>query len=92
MKGQGTALPRRLYPPAGDAFTWRGLGSRPGPRKMRARETAHAIGYVFAAELRLHGVDLSFTPVLDLDWGAARWSAHVPSTAIRRSLLHSPAS
>ena len=36
---------------------------------MRARETAHAIGYVLAAELRLHGVDLSFTPVLDLDWG-----------------------
>ncbi|HEX5803137.1 MAG TPA: beta-N-acetylhexosaminidase [Azospira sp.] len=35
----------------------------------RAREMASAIGYVLAAELRLHGVDLSFTPVLDLDWG-----------------------
>jgi len=34
-----------------------------------AREMARAIGYVLAAELRLHGVDLSFTPVLDLDWG-----------------------
>lgn len=41
----------------------------PDPAKMRAREKAHAIGYVLAAELRLHGVDLSFTPVLDLDWG-----------------------
>ncbi len=35
----------------------------------QAREMARAIGYVLAAELRLHGVDLSFTPVLDLDWG-----------------------
>lgn len=41
----------------------------PDPEKMRAREKARAIGYVLAAELRLHGVDLSFTPVLDLDWG-----------------------
>ncbi len=30
---------------------------------------ATAIGYVLAAELRARGVDLSFTPVLDLDWG-----------------------
>ena len=30
---------------------------------------ARGIGFVLAAELRLHGVDLSFTPVLDLDWG-----------------------
>ena len=30
---------------------------------------AHDIGYVLAAELRQCGVDLSFTPVLDLDWG-----------------------
>lgn len=30
---------------------------------------AHNIGYVLAAELRQNGVDLSFTPVLDLDWG-----------------------
>ena len=33
-----------------------------------AREAATAIGYVLAAELRACGVDLSFTPVLDLDW------------------------
>lgn len=30
---------------------------------------AHALGYVLAAELRARGVDMSFTPVLDLDWG-----------------------
>jgi len=34
-----------------------------------AIEAAHDLGYVLAAELRSHGVDLSFTPVLDLDWG-----------------------
>ncbi len=30
---------------------------------------AHDLGYVLALELRTRGVDLSFTPVLDLDWG-----------------------
>lgn len=30
---------------------------------------AENVGYVLAAELRASGVDLSFTPVLDLDWG-----------------------
>lgn len=34
-----------------------------------ACEAARAIGYVLAAELRACGVDFSFTPVLDLDWG-----------------------
>jgi beta-N-acetylhexosaminidase len=34
-----------------------------------ARLAARRIGYVLAAELRACGVDLSFTPVLDLDWG-----------------------
>jgi beta-N-acetylhexosaminidase len=34
-----------------------------------ARAAAHAIGFVLAAELRTLGVDLSFAPVLDLDWG-----------------------
>ena len=36
---------------------------------MRAQEAATACGYVLAAELRACGVDFSFTPVLDLDWG-----------------------
>lgn len=34
-----------------------------------ARDAARDIGYVLAAELRACGVDFSFTPVLDLDWG-----------------------
>lgn len=38
---------------------------------MQAMEAASAVGYVLASELRACGVDLSFTPVLDLDWGAS---------------------
>jgi beta-N-acetylhexosaminidase len=36
---------------------------------QEALSAAQDIGYVLAAELRQCGVDLSFTPVLDLDWG-----------------------
>jgi beta-N-acetylhexosaminidase len=35
------------------------------------RAAAHAAGYVIAAELAAHGLDFSFTPVLDLDYGAS---------------------
>jgi beta-N-acetylhexosaminidase len=38
---------------------------------MKATNAASAAGYVLAAELRACGVDLSFTPVLDLDFGAS---------------------
>lgn len=38
---------------------------------VQARHLAQDCGYVLAAELRAHGVDLSFTPVLDLDYGAS---------------------
>ena len=34
-----------------------------------ATESARTIGKLLASELRQCGVDLSFTPVLDLDWG-----------------------
>ncbi len=34
-----------------------------------ARKAATDLGYLLAGELRDCGVDLSFTPVLDLDWG-----------------------
>lgn len=34
-----------------------------------AVESARMLGYLLAGELRACGVDLSFTPVLDLDWG-----------------------
>jgi beta-N-acetylhexosaminidase len=36
---------------------------------QHAKRMAQEIGFVLAAELRAHGVDLSFTPVLDLDYG-----------------------
>ena len=36
---------------------------------MAATDAATAVGYVLGAELRACGVDLSFTPVLDLDHG-----------------------
>ena len=45
---------------------------RPGTGAMRATEAATAAGHVLGAELRACGVDLSFTPVLDLDHGAQR--------------------
>lgn len=36
---------------------------------LQATKAATAVGYVLAAELRACGVDFSFTPVLDLDYG-----------------------
>lgn len=36
---------------------------------VASEEASEAVGLVLAAELRAHGVDFSFTPVLDLDWG-----------------------
>jgi beta-N-acetylhexosaminidase len=44
-------------------------GKRAGP--LDATNAATACGYVLGAELRACGVDLSFTPVLDLDYGAS---------------------
>jgi beta-N-acetylhexosaminidase len=46
-----------------------------------ALAAAQDIGYVLAAELRAHGVDFSFTPVLDLNYGR--------STVIGDRALHS---
>ncbi len=37
-----------------------------------ACEAARQVGYVLASELRARGVDYSFTPVLDLDYGPSR--------------------
>lgn len=37
-----------------------------------ALEAACQVGYILAAELRARGVDYSFTPVLDLDYGPSR--------------------
>ena len=47
----------------------RRLGELWGRDPEGARMAAKEIGYVLAAELRQSGVDFSFTPVLDLDWG-----------------------
>lgn len=37
--------------------------------RIAAMEAAREIGFLLASELREVGVDFSFTPVLDLDWG-----------------------
>ena len=42
-----------------------------GTGAMRATEAATATGFVLGTELRACGIDLSFTPVLDLDFGAS---------------------
>src|SRR5690606_19897213 len=39
---------------------------------LAAMRMATEAGYVLAAELRACGVDLSFTPVLDLDYGVSQ--------------------
>lgn len=39
---------------------------------LRACRTALSAGFVLASELRAFGVDLSFTPVLDVDWLRSR--------------------
>ncbi|QBK04948.1 beta-N-acetylhexosaminidase [Hylemonella gracilis] len=62
---------------------------------MAATNAATACGQVLAAELRACGVDLSFTPVLDLDWGpsgvigdrAFHPDARV-ATLLAKSLMH----
>ncbi|WP_168194913.1 beta-N-acetylhexosaminidase [Chromobacterium phragmitis] len=44
------------------------LGDAWDADREQARKLAETVGYVLAAELSACGVDLSFTPVLDLDW------------------------
>jgi len=40
--------------------------------RIRALDLARCTGFVLACELLAHGVDLSFTPVLDIDYGVSR--------------------
>ena len=58
-----------------DGFTvlppMRALGELWMRDAMLATDAATAVGYVLAAELRACGIDLSFTPVLDLDHGGS---------------------
>lgn len=37
--------------------------------RQKAKELAVEAGWILAAELRAHGVDFSFTPILDMDYG-----------------------
>jgi len=59
-----------------DGFTvlppMRRLGEIWDTDPLRAMRLATDCGYVLAAELRACGVDLSFTPVLDLDYGVSK--------------------
>lgn len=47
----------------------RELGKIWDKNHKRAKELAEQAGWVLAAELRAYGVDFSFTPVLDIDFG-----------------------
>ncbi len=51
------------------AQQWTRDTTGPGSGVLAASNAATAAGYVLASELRACGVDFSFTPVLDLDWG-----------------------
>ena len=82
-----------------DGFThlppMRALGDLWMRDPLTATDAATAAGYVLATELRACGVDLSFTPVLDLDWGnssvigdrAFHGDARVASM-LAKSLMH----
>ncbi len=56
-----------------DGFTvlpaMRRLGELWDKDVLLATKVATAVGYILAAELRACGIDMSFTPVLDLDYG-----------------------
>jgi beta-N-acetylhexosaminidase len=58
-----------------DGFTaippMRHLGRMWDRDREKGRELATAIGYVIASELGAHGLDFSFAPVLDLDYGGS---------------------
>ena len=49
----------------------RALGQLWDRDRDAGREAAQAAGYIIGAELAAHGLDFSFTPVLDLDYGAS---------------------
>ncbi len=58
-----------------DGFTrlppMRAFGEIWNAHPQQAKHLARETGYVLAAELRAHGIDFSFAPVLDLDYGAS---------------------
>lgn len=46
--------------------------NNPAQQALLAMNAATAVGYILASELRACGVDFSFTPVLDLDYGRSQ--------------------
>ena len=38
---------------------------------QQARQITHAVGFVLSSELRAHGIDITFAPVLDVDYGSS---------------------
>jgi beta-N-acetylhexosaminidase len=78
----------------GEAWLRDGRGGE-GTGAMQASNAATACGFVLGAELRACGVDLSFTPVLDLDFGESsvigdRAFARDPRvvSVLAKSLMH----
>lgn len=53
----------------GELWLTKSKSTHPAESAALAMAAATACGYILAAELRACGVDLSFTPVLDLDFG-----------------------
>jgi beta-N-acetylhexosaminidase len=49
----------------------RELGKLWDDHPKKAKHLAEQTGWVLAAELRTHGIDFSFTPVLDVDYGSS---------------------
>src|SRR5688572_2329468 len=49
----------------------RHLGKMWDRDREKGKELATSVGYVIASELGAHGLDFSFTPVLDLDYGGS---------------------
>jgi beta-N-acetylhexosaminidase len=49
----------------------RELGKIWDAHPKKARHLAEQTGWILASELRAHGVDFSFTPVLDVDYGSS---------------------
>jgi len=66
---EGGRVQRFRQPPFTRIAPMARLGALWDEDALRACRAALAVGYVMAAELRAHGVDLTFAPVLDLDWG-----------------------
>lgn len=49
----------------------RTFGERWNTHPQQAKHLARETGFILASELRAHGIDFSFAPVLDLDYGAS---------------------